>query len=305
MERWRGKWALITGASAGIGLALAAQLAAGGTNLILTARRRERLETLAGRLSEQHGVRIEVFPADLTLPVAPEQLFAFTEKQRIAVDLLVNNAGFGTYGRFHISDRTRQLAMVQVNVAAVVALTHLYLPRMIERRRGDILIVASTAAFQGLPYLATYAATKAFDLLFAEALAEEVRDKGIRVCALCPGPTATEFQAVAGEPRRLYHYAHRDRCQGGPRRIGGTGTRQELRHLGGRQLSERTCAAARPASIRDPHSCENSPSLRLTRLSLKGPTPQLMLSHPLRGNLVPRQNHLYREGVTSNFWVPG
>jgi uncharacterized protein len=207
MEPWRGKWALITGASAGIGLALAAQLAAGGTNLILTARRRERLETLAESLSKQHGVRIEVFPADLTLPIAPEKLFAFTEKQRIVVDLLVNNAGFGMYGRFDTSNRTRQLAMVQVNIAAVIALTHLYLPRMIEHRRGDILIVSSTAAFQGLPYLATYAATKAFDLLFAEALAEEVRDKGIRVCALCPGPTATEFQVVAKEPRRLYHYA--------------------------------------------------------------------------------------------------
>ena len=156
--------------------------------------------------SDSDGVRIEVFPADLTLPVAAEQLFAFTETQGIAVDLLVINAGFGTYGRFHTSDRTRQLAMVQVNVAAVVALTHLYLPRMIERRRGDILIVASTAAFQGLPYLATYAATKAFDLLFAEALAEEVRGFGIRVCALCPGSTTTEFQAVAGEPGRLSHY---------------------------------------------------------------------------------------------------
>jgi uncharacterized protein len=96
--------------------------------------------------------------------------------------------------------------MVQVNVAAVVALSHLYLPGMIHRRRGDILIVASTAAFQGLPHLATYAATKAFDLLFAEALAEEVRSFGIRVCALCPGPTTTEFQAVAGEPGRLYHH---------------------------------------------------------------------------------------------------
>lgn len=206
MERWRGKWALITGASAGIGLALAAQLAASGTNLILTARRRERLETLAARLSQQHGVRIEVFPADLTLPITPEQLFAFTENQRIVVDLLVNNAGFGTYGRFDTCDHRRQLAMVQVNVAAVVALTHLYLPKMIERRTGDILIVSSTAAFQALPYLATYAATKAFDLLLAEALAEEMRGKGIRVCALCPGPTATEFQAVAGEPARLYHY---------------------------------------------------------------------------------------------------
>src|SRR5215472_11947135 len=203
METWRGKWALITGASAGIGWALAEQLAAGSTNLILTARRRDHLETLAGRLSSQHGVRIEVFPADLSLPEAPEHLFALTEKQHIAVDLLVNNAGFGTYGRFHTSDRTRQLAMVQVNIAAVVALTHLYLPGMIHRRRGDILIVASVAGFQGLPYLATYAASKAFDLLFAEALAEEVRSYGIRVCALCPGNTITEFQEVAGEPRRF------------------------------------------------------------------------------------------------------
>ena len=207
MEPWRGKWALLTGASAGIGLALAQQLAADGTNLILTARRRERLETLAGMLSKQHGVRIEVFPADLTLPVAPEYIFAFTEKQGIAVDLLVNNAGFGTYGQFHTSDRRRQVEMVQVNVAAVVTLTHLYLPQMIERRRGDILIVASTAAFQGVPYLTTYAATKGFDLLFAEALAEEVRRYGIRVCALCPGSTATEFQEVAGEPHRLHYHS--------------------------------------------------------------------------------------------------
>ena len=198
MERWRGKWALITGASAGIGLALAAQLAAGGTNLILTARRRERLETLAERLSQQHGVRVEVFPADLTLPIAPEQLFAFTEKQGIVVDLLVNNAGFGSYGLFHFSDRARQVAMVQVNVAAVVALTHLYLPKMIERRRGDILIVASTAAFQGLPYLATYAATKAFDLLFARK--RWPRECGTKICVLCAlaRPPPLNFRQLQG-----------------------------------------------------------------------------------------------------------
>ena len=207
MEPWRGKWALITGASAGIGWALAEQLAAGGANLILTARRRERLEVLAEKLSKQHGVRIEVFPADLTLPVAVEHIFAFTEKQRIAVDLLVNNAGFGTSRPFHTSDYTRQAEMVQVNVAAVVTLTHLYLRGMIERRRGDILIVASNAAFQAVPYLTTYAATKAFDLLFAEALAEEVRRYGIRVCALCPGSTATEFQQVAGTVDRYLRHA--------------------------------------------------------------------------------------------------
>jgi short-subunit dehydrogenase len=203
MDTWRGKWALVTGASAGIGLALAEQLAAGGTNLILTARRRERLEALAEKLTTLHGVRIEVVPADLTLPTAPEHLFAYTEKQRIAVDLLVNNAGFGTYGPFLTSDRARQVEMVQVNITAVITLTHLYLPGMIDRRHGDILIVASTAAFQGVPYLATYAATKAFDLLFAEALAQEVRAHGIRVCALCPGQTMTEFQEVAGQPTRF------------------------------------------------------------------------------------------------------
>jgi short-subunit dehydrogenase len=205
MELWRGKWALITGASAGIGWALAEQLGAGVANLILTARRRERLEALAEQLSKQHGVCIEVFPADLSLPVAAEHIFAFTEKQRIAVDLLVNNAGFGTSGPFHTSDYTRQAEMVQVNVAAVVTLTHLYLRGMLERRRGDILIVSSISAFQGVPYFTTYAATKAFDLLFAEALAEEVRRYGIRVCALCPGPTATEFEQVAGTPDRDLH----------------------------------------------------------------------------------------------------
>jgi len=116
---------------------------------------------------------------------------------------LVNNAGFGAYGEFHKIALARQLAMIQVNISAVVHLTHLYLGPMIERRRGDILIVASTAGFQGVPYLTTYAATKVFDLHFAEALAEEVRGYGVRVCALCPGTTATEFQQVAGEPERL------------------------------------------------------------------------------------------------------
>ncbi len=200
MNPWRGKWALVTGASAGIGWALAAQLAAGGTNLVLTARRRERLEQLAGQLRGEHRVSVEILAADLARAAAPEEILAFTRGKGIAVDLLVNNAGFGAYGEFPKIDLARQLAMVQVNIAAVLHLTHLYLPAMIERRRGDILIVSSTAAFQGVPYISTYAATKAFDLLFAEALAEEVRCYGIRVCALCPGSTATEFHEAAGEP---------------------------------------------------------------------------------------------------------
>ena len=202
MTEWRGKWALVTGASAGIGGALACELAAGGAHLVLTARRRERLEQLAKQLTEQHKVRVECFAADLARASNPEEIFAFTQGKGIAVELLVNNAGFGAYGEFARIALARQLEMVQVNVSAVVHLTHLYLPAMIERRRGDILIVASTAAFQGVPYITTYAATKAFDLLFAEALAEEVRRYGVRVCALCPGSTVSEFHQVAGQPDR-------------------------------------------------------------------------------------------------------
>jgi len=207
MNRWQGKWALITGASAGIGMELARLLAADGTNLVLSARRRDRLEQLAGELAGKNGVKVEVCVADLAVPSAPNEIFNFTETKRLTVDLLVNNAGFGAYGEFHKVPLARQLEMVQVNVAAVVHLTHLYLPQMVARRNGDILIVASTAAFQGVPYISAYAATKSFDLLFAEALAEEVAPHGVRVCALCPGTTHTEFQKVAGQPDRHFRVA--------------------------------------------------------------------------------------------------
>jgi hypothetical protein len=201
MNAWRGKWAVVTGASSGIGWALAEQLAAGGTHLVLTARRRQRLEELAAKLRAANPINIEVLVADLEQSSAPEEIFAFTESKGIVVDLLVNNAGYGAHGEFHKSDHARQLGMVQVNCAAVVHLTHLFLPGMVGRRCGDILILASTAGFQPVPYNSTYSATKAFDLLFAEALAEEVARYGVRVCALCPGSTATEFGAVAGSPR--------------------------------------------------------------------------------------------------------
>ena len=207
MNRWKGKWAVVTGASAGIGRALAEELAAGGTHLVLTARRRERLEQLAQQLREKHGVSAEVMVADLSQASAPQEIFRFTQEKNIGVDLLVNNAGFGVYGEFAHAEVARQLEMVQVNISAVVHLTHLYLPQMMERRRGDILIVASTAAFQAVPYITAYAATKAFDLLFAEGLAEEVRAYGVRVCALCPGSTHTEFRQVAGEPERAFRRA--------------------------------------------------------------------------------------------------
>ena len=201
---WRGKWALITGTSAGIGVALAEELAAGGTNLVLTARRKDRLEALAQRLACSHKIETQVVPADLTDPAAPEKIFSFTRDKEIAIDLLINNAGFGKYGEFHSVAKERLVEMVQVNCSAVVHLTHLFVQGMVARRRGDILILASTASFQAVPYISTYAATKAFDLLFAEGLAEELKPYGIRVCALCPGSTESEFHVVAGQDKFIH-----------------------------------------------------------------------------------------------------
>jgi uncharacterized protein len=202
MENWRGKWALITGASAGIGVALAEELAAGGTKLVLTARRKDRLEELARRLAATYKIDTEVFAADLADANGPEKIFAFTKEKGIEIELLINNAGFGQYGEFHSIEKQRLLEMVQVNCHAVVHLSRLYLPEMVARRRGgDVLILASTASFQAVPYISTYAATKAFDLLFAEGLAEEMRPYGIRVCALCPGSTESEFHVVAGQEK--------------------------------------------------------------------------------------------------------
>lgn len=203
-ERWAGKWALVTGGSAGIGLELARQLAEAGTNLVLTARRTERLHALAADLSGKYRIKVEVFGADLTHAEATAQIYAFTSGRGLEIDLLVNNAGFGAFGFVHKIPTDRIAQMIQVNCAAVVALTQLYLPAMIARQRGDVLIVSSVAAFQPVPFNSAYAATKAFDLLFAQGIAEELRSFGVRVCALCPGSTTTEFQSVAGQPHATF-----------------------------------------------------------------------------------------------------
>jgi hypothetical protein len=197
-KAWQGRWALVTGASAGIGEALAVELAAAGVHLVLTARRRERLEALASRLKTEYKVETRVLVADLEQASAPQGLFEATEGQGTEIDVLINNAGFGLYGEFHKSDLDRLLAMVEVNCLVVVHLTRLFLPKMNLRRRGDVMIVASTAAYQPVPYISTYAATKAFDRFLAEALAEEEKPYGVRVSALCPGPTESEFSEVAG-----------------------------------------------------------------------------------------------------------
>jgi short-subunit dehydrogenase len=204
LRTWSGKWALITGASAGIGFEFARLLAAGGTNLVLTARRANRLQKLAAELSAQHRVQVEVLSADLLRAEAPVEVFRFTAAKNIDVELLINNAGFGAFGYAHEIPIGRMLEMIQVNCSAVVHLTRLYLPAMVARKHGDVLILASLASFQAVPFNTVYAATKAFDLSFAEGVAEEVSEFGVRVCALCPGTTATEFQQVAQQPDRRF-----------------------------------------------------------------------------------------------------
>lgn len=213
MATWSGKWALVTGASAGIGAALAEELARGGTNLVLTARRRDRLEELARKLEAAHKIQTKIFVADLAQPDAPEKIFQFAKDQNAEIELLINNAGFGAYGELQTVETSRLLDMVQVNCSAVVHLTRLCLPEMVTRGRGDVLIVASTASFQSVPYISTYAATKAFDLLFAEGLAEEMKPHGVRVCALCPGSTESEFAEVAGQTHVAATRANRETAE--------------------------------------------------------------------------------------------
>jgi short-subunit dehydrogenase len=186
--------ALVTGASSGIGLAFARALRSRGERLILVARRGDRLRELARELGEEEA---EVMVADLAAPGAIKDLTAAIEGHGLSVDLLVNNAGLGHTGRFQEEGRDTVLRMIDVNVRALVELTHALLPAMVARGRGRIVNVASNAAFQPVPFLTVYAATKAFVLSFTEGLATELRGTGVKVQALCPGLTRTEFQTVA------------------------------------------------------------------------------------------------------------
>ena len=204
IAKWAGKWALVTGASAGIGTEIARQLAAARVNLVLTARRAQRLEQMASEFASNFGTKTEICIADLTESSAPDRIFAFTQQRGIPIELLVNNAGFGAFGYVHKIAPDKAAEMIQVNCTAVVALTQLFVPQMIDRKRGDVLIVSSVAAFQPVPFNSAYAATKAFDLIFAEGIAEELREFGVNVCALCPGSTTTEFQTVAEQPDRMF-----------------------------------------------------------------------------------------------------
>jgi uncharacterized protein len=189
--------ALVTGASSGIGRELARAFAAGGYDLILVARSGAKLEELAGELRGRHGVAARALAADLARPGSPDEIFDELETAGTEVDVLVNNAGFATFGPFAETDLATELNELQLNVVALTHLTKRFLPGMLARRRGGVLNVASTAAFQPGPLMAVYYATKAYVLSFSEALAEEMRGSGVAVTVLCPGPTATGFQARA------------------------------------------------------------------------------------------------------------
>lgn len=192
------KWALVTGASSGIGAEFARKLAGRGMHLVLTARREEQLHELASELDTRHGTKTHVIPGDLTDPAFPRQLFDAIQDKGVEISMLVNNAGFGDVCAVANSDAQKLLRMVQVNVAALTELTYLYLPEMIERGNGQIINIASVVAFQPVAYMPVYSASKAYVLHFSEALWAECRDHGITVMALCPGTTRTDFFEVAG-----------------------------------------------------------------------------------------------------------
>ena len=188
---------LITGASSGIGAAFARKLAARGRNVLLIARSEDKLIALCNELGRLTSIRAQYVALDLQQPDAAAQLFEETKKRELEIDMLINNAGFGSMGDFVKLDLDRELEMIQLNVRAVVDVTHRFLGPMRERNGGTIINVASTASFQAVPYMATYAATKAFVLSFSEAIGEENRLHGIHVMALCPGVTETKFFEAA------------------------------------------------------------------------------------------------------------
>jgi len=188
-----GKTALVTGASSGIGAELIRKIASDGYDIVLTARREDRLNELSRELEDRYGVSTTVIPKDLSEPDAPVELFESVREAGFQVHTLVNNAGFPVYGRFDETPLEDELAMMQVNMAGLTHLTKLYIQPMVERGDGAILNSASLAAFSAVPRIAVYAATKAYILSFSEALAHEFKDEGIQVTALCPGAVGTEF----------------------------------------------------------------------------------------------------------------
>lgn len=220
----QGKWTLVTGASSGIGEQFARQLAEKGSHLVLVARSESKLNNLASELSKKHGIQAKVIALDLSKESAPSELYKQCQQLKVDIELLINNAGFATHGLFEQVSGERQHEEIMLNVAAVVSLTHLFLPSMLRRSSGTVINVASTAGFQPLPYMAVYGATKAFVLSFTDALSWENRERGVKFFAFCPGSTDTDFFKVVGTesasvgkkdtPERIVKEALRKLAQG-------------------------------------------------------------------------------------------
>ncbi len=198
------KTALITGASVGIGAAYAQALAARQTNLVLVARSEDKLKQLAQELQTQFRIQTEIIVQDLALAGAAQLVSEKVSQKGLNIDILINNAGFGDYGVFTERDLSKQLAMIQLNITTLVELTHIFLSRMRAQNQGAIINIASIAGFQPLPYLSVYAATKAFVLNFTEALWAENKHTKVRILAVCPGPTESEFFKTADFPQVNY-----------------------------------------------------------------------------------------------------
>jgi hypothetical protein len=194
------KAALITGASSGIGAAFARELASKNRDLVLVARSEDKLQQIAQELEQKYQVKTEVIVQDLTALTAAQSLFDAVTEKGITIELLINNAGFGDYGKFSDRPLDKQIAMIQLNVTVLVELTGLFLSAMKQQGNGSIINISSIAAFQPLPYMSVYAATKAFVLNFTEALWAENKDNGINILAVCPGPTESEFFERADFP---------------------------------------------------------------------------------------------------------
>ncbi len=192
------KTVLITGASSGMGAATAYVFARNGYNLILTARRMNKLEELKKDILTKYKVKVNIFSVDLSLPVGANELYNQVVSNKLKVDVLINNAGFGTFCEFKDSNIEREEQMLNLNILSLTKLTKLFVDKMIEQGGGNIVNIASTAAFQSVPYFATYAASKAYVLSFSEAIAYELKDDNIFVTAICPGATESEFATTAG-----------------------------------------------------------------------------------------------------------
>ena len=200
--------ALVTGASSGIGADFAHQLAAEGLDVVLVARRADRLEQQRAEIESRYKVRCTTLAKDLSQPGAAAAVFAETEAKGMTIDWLINNAGFGTNGRFTELPLEREIEEINLNITALVALARLYLPGMVARGRGYVVNLGSVGSFVPTPYMAVYSATKAFILSFSEAISAEVSGKGVKVLALCPGATKTEFQQVAGVSENVPEFTY-------------------------------------------------------------------------------------------------